>query len=423
MKKRILSSFLLITILTLLITGCSSKQTNPDTAIDNSSDTEDSQEFNPSKDFDEILEEAKGSTVTFYGWGGDEYRNTWLKETVASTLKEKYDITLDVVGMDIDDILAKLSGEKQAGEEEGSIDMIWINGENFYSAKESDLLFGPFVEHLPNFDKYIDTDDEEVKNDFGFPIEGYEAPYSKAQMVLINDSAVTEETPSSSDEFMDYAKKHEGKVTYPALPDFTGSAFVRTLIYDIVGHEQFLDMEADKEVVKEAIEPALEYLRELNQYLWNQGKTFPATSGEVDNMFADGELVMTMSYGPYTVATEIDKGVYNDTTQTFLFDNGTVGNTNYMAIAKNSPNKAGAMVAINEIISAEIQATQFEELRSLPVVDYNKLDDEEKAKFDNVDIGQGVLPQDELLSKRLPEMPADIVPIVEEIWEEEVVGK
>jgi len=423
MNKRILSSFLLITILALLITGCSSKQTNPDTAIDNSSDTEDSQEFNPSKDFDEILEEAKGSTVTFYGWGGDEYRNTWLKETVASTLKEKYDITLDVVGMDIDDILAKLSGEKQAGEEEGSIDMIWINGENFYSAKESDLLFGPFVEHLPNFDKYIDTDDEEVKNDFGFPIEGYEAPYSKAQMVLINDSAVTEETPSSSDEFMDYAKKHEGKVTYPALPDFTGSAFVRTLIYDIVGHEQFLDMEADKEVVKEAIEPALEYLRELNQYLWNQGKTFPATSGEVDNMFADGELVMTMSYGPYTVATEIDKGVYNDTTQTFLFDNGTVGNTNYMAIAKNSPNKAGAMVAINEIISAEIQATQFEELRSLPVVDYNKLDDEEKAKFDNVDIGQGVLPQDELLSKRLPEMPADIVPIVEEIWEEEVVGK
>src|SRR5699024_10629663 len=240
----------------------------------------------------------------------------------------------------------------------------------------------PFVEHLPNFDKYIDTDDEEVKNDFGFPIEGYEAPYSKAQMVLINDSAVTEETPSSSDEFMDYAKKHEGKVTYPALPDFTGSAFVRTLIYDIVGHEQFLDMEADKEVVKEAIEPALEYLRELNQYLWNQAETFPATSGEVDNMFADGELVMTMSYGQYTVATEIDKGVYNDTTQTFLFDNGTVGNTNYMAIAKNSPNKAGAMVAINEIISAEIQATQFEELRSLPVVDYNKLDDEEKAKFD-----------------------------------------
>ena len=39
--------------------------------------------------------------------------------------------------------------------------------------------------------------------------------------------------------------------------------------------EQFMEMEADKETVKAAIEPALEYLRELNQYLWNEGKTFP----------------------------------------------------------------------------------------------------------------------------------------------------
>lgn len=413
MNFKRLPLFLIIVIMLFLITGCSG---NNDTNVE-------SQVFDPNADFDTIIEQAKGDTVSFYGWGGDEDRNRWLNETVAPVLKEKYDITLEVVGMDIDDILAKLSGEKQAGLEEGTIDMIWINGENFYSAKENDLLYGPFVEQLPNFEKYIDVDDEEVKNDFGFPIEGYEAPYAKAQMVFINDSAVTKETPINAEEFMEYCKKYEGKVTYPALPDFTGSAFVRTLIYDIVGHEQFIDMEPDKEVVKEAIEPALKYLRELNKYLWNQGKTFPSTSGEVNNMFEDGELVMTMSYGPYSVATGIEKGIYKDTVRTFIFDKGTVGNTNYMAIANNSPNKAAAMVAINEIISAEIQATQFEELKELPVVSYGKLNAEEKARFDNVDIGQGVLPQDELLSKRLPEMPANIVPIVEEIWLEEVVGK
>lgn len=413
MNYKRLPLFLAIIMVLFLITGCSGDN---DTNVG-------SQVFDPNADFDTIIEQAKGDTVSFYGWGGDEDRNRWLNETVAPVLKEKYDITLEVVGMDIDDILAKLSGEKQAGLEEGTIDMIWINGENFYSAKENDLLFGPFVEQLPNFEKYIDGDDEEVKNDFGFPIEGYEAPYAKAQMVFINDSAMTKETPRNAEEFMEYCKKYEGKVTYPALPDFTGSAFVRTLIYDIVGHEQFIGMEPDKEVVKEAIEPALVYLRELNKYLWNQGKTFPSTSGEVNNMFEDGELVMTMSYGPYSVATGIEKGIYKDTVRTFVFDKGTVGNTNYIAIANNSPNKAAAMVAINEIISAEIQATQFEELKELPVVSYGKLNAEEKARFDNVDIGQGVLPQDELLSKRLPEMPANIVPIVEEIWLEEVVGK
>lgn len=413
MNYKRLPLFLAIIMVLFLITGCSGDN---DTNVG-------SQVFDPNADFDTIIEQAKGDTVSFYGWGGDEDRNRWLNETVAPVLKEKYDITLEIVGMDIDDILAKLSGEKQAGLEEGTIDMIWINGENFYSAKENDLLFGPFVEQLPNFEKYIDGDDEEVKNDFGFPIEGYEAPYAKAQMVFINDSAMTKETPRNAEEFLEYCKKYEGKVTYPALPDFTGSAFVRTLIYDIVGHEQFIGMEPDKEVVKEAIEPALVYLRELNKYLWNQGKTFPSTSGEVNNMFEDGELVMTMSYGPYSVATGIEKGIYKDTVRTFIFDKGTVGNTNYIAIANNSPNKAAAMVAINEIISAEIQATQFEELKELPVVSYGKLNAEEKARFDNVDIGQGVLPQDELLSKRLPEMPANIVPIVEEIWLEEVVGK
>ena len=52
-----------------------------------------------------------------------------------------------------------------------------------------------------------------------------------------------------------------------------------------------------------------------------------------------------------------------------------------------------------------------------------KLSEEQKAAFDAVDLGEGVIPQDELLSKRLPEMPAELVPIIEEIWTEEVVGK
>ncbi len=84
--------------------------------------------------WDAIAEAAEGSTVTFYGWGGDENRNNWLNTTVADYLKKNHDITLQVVGMNIDDILAKLSGEKQADTQSGSIDIIWINGENFYSA-------------------------------------------------------------------------------------------------------------------------------------------------------------------------------------------------------------------------------------------------------------------------------------------------
>lgn len=408
MKKWLALLLSAMMVFTMLFSGCASSGNDIDLE---------------SASWDEIVKAAKGTTVTFYGWGGDENRNNWLNGTVADYVKENYDITLEVVGMDINDILAKLSGEKQAGTDKGSIDMIWINGENFYSAKDNGLLGGPFTEKLPNMEAYIDLDDPETLNDFCMPIEGYEAPYAKAQMVLFNDSAVTEEAPANAEEFKEYCKKYQGKVTYPALPDFTGSAFVRNIIYEICGWEQFQTMEADYDTVKAAIEPALEYLRQLNPYLWNEGKTFPESSTTVDAMFADGELVMNMSYGPFSVATGIAQGIYTDTTRTFVFDNGTIGNTNYMAIAFDSPNKAGAMVVINAIISAEMQLTQYAELKELPVVATEKLSEEEKAAFDAVDLGQGVLSQADLLAHRLPEMPANLVPIIEEIWLNEVVGK
>ena len=406
MKKML--ALLLSLIMVLPLIGCGQK--NEEIDLTNAS-------------WEEIVEAAKGTTVTFYGWGGDENRNNWLNTTVADYLKQEYDITLEVVGMNIDDILAKLSGEKQAGAKTGSIDMIWINGENFYSAKENGLLWGPFTQKLPNMETYINLEDPETLNDFCMPIEGYEAPYAKAQLVMYADTAVTPELPGSAEELMAFCRQYPGKVTYPALPDFTGSAFVRNIIYEICGWEQFQTMEADYDTVKAAIEPALEYLRQLNPYLWNEGKTFPDSSTTVDAMFADGQLVMNMSYGPFTVATGIAQGIYTETTQTFVFENGTIGNTNYMAIAYNSPNKAGAMVAINAILSGEIQLTQYAQLRELPVVDTAKLSSEELAAFDAVNLGKGILSQAELLSHRLPEMPAKLVPIIEQIWLSEVVGK
>lgn len=380
-------------------------------------------EVNNASDFNALVEKSKGSEVSFYGWGGDDRLNAWLDNYFAKRLKEKYNITLKRVPMDIDVILSQLSGEIMAGKKNGDIDMIWINGENFKTTKDNNMLFGPFSTKLPNFKSYINQEDRETFFDFAYPIDGYEAPYGKAQLVFFNDSKITPERPKNTEELLDFAKKYKGKVSYPALPDFTGSAFVRNIIYNIVGYEQFATMKADKETVKKAIEPALDYLRKLNVYLWQGGKTFPESGPTATNMFADGELVMGMSYSAFTVAIGIENGTFSDTTKTFQFEKGTIGNTNYIAIAGNSENKAGAQVAINEMMDPEVQANRYETLRTIPVVDYTKLNTEQKKMFDRVNVGKGVVSQNELLSKRLPEMPSSLVPIIEEIWAEEVVGK
>ena len=103
MKRRILASILAL-LMALSLAACGADEEITVDALDLSAAS-----------WEEIVEAARGTTVTFYGWGGDENRNNWLNTTVADYVKENYDITLEVVGMNIDDILAKLSGEKQAG--------------------------------------------------------------------------------------------------------------------------------------------------------------------------------------------------------------------------------------------------------------------------------------------------------------------
>lgn len=409
MKKLIL--ILLILSLLIGVTACSK-----DVA----------KEYNLSeKNWDIILEEARGTTVNFYGYGGDQKTNSWIDTYLANELKEKYDITINRVGMNIDEILNSLLNEKQLNVQNGNIDVVWINGENFFTAKENNLLFGPFTDKLPNFNKYIDKDSDEVNYDFGYSVEGLEAPFGKAQFVMIYDSTKVDNVPCNHKELLQFAKDNPGKLTYPAPPDFTGSAFVRNIVCDIVGHERFMDMEADEEIVKEAIQPAIDYLIELKPYLWKEGKTYPAESGLLDNMYSDNEVIMTMSYNPNSASGKIETGEFPNTSNTFIFEKGTIGNTHFLAIPYNASNKPGALAVIDYILSVDAQASKYvpKTWGDLPVLDNNKLSYEEKELFKSIKLGEATLPQDVLLNHRVPEMPADLVPIIEKIWMETVPEK
>ncbi len=401
------------------LVGCSASNTSASTSSTaNNSANLDITNWNS------ICSAAKGQSVSFYGWGGSEVRNQWLDTDVATALKEKYDITLKRVPMGIDDILTKLSGEIQAGKTEGSIDFIWINGENFFSAKQNGYLYGPFANQLPNYTAYINPNLPENQYDFGEPIDGYEAPYGKAQMECWVDTAKVGELPDTVDKFSAFVQAHPGQVTYPAPGDFTGTAFISCLIAGVIGKtawEQLATITADKAKIKAIIDPGLAYLRSLNPYLWQKGATFPAASTTISQMFADGELLLNMGYGD--PQPDMKKGLLPATVRPFVFQTGTVGNENFMAIAKNAPHKAAALIAINEIMSPELQLSQYADLTTISVLDMNKLSSDEKTAFDNVPLGAGSLPLDTLLNHRLAEANGNCIPLIEKIWTEEVVGK
>ena len=154
----------------LIAAGCTS---NENTKKNENTPEENKQGDVLDKDFEQILESAKGSTVRFYGYGGDQKTNAWIDNYLTENVKKDYDITVKRVGMNIDEVLNIMLNEKQLNVEKGSIDVVWINGENFFTAKENDLLFGPLTEKLPNFNKYIDKESPDVQYDFGYPVNGY----------------------------------------------------------------------------------------------------------------------------------------------------------------------------------------------------------------------------------------------------------
>lgn len=401
----------------MVLTGCGSKQ--------EASKNEDMDKQILSQKYEDYVEKAKGTEVTFYGWGGSDLTNNWIDHYLAPKLKKEYDITLKRVGMDIDKVLNNVQNSIQAKEEKGSVDVMWINGENFYTAKNNNFLFGPFTDKLPNFEKYVDGNSNDIKYDFGYTTDGLEAPYGKAQLVMVYNSDKLQPI-KSADDLMDAAKANPGKITYPALPDFTGSAFVRNLIYEKVGYDKLKDIDPkDEKVVREAIKPAVDYLKELKPYLWKEGKTYPADSTQQGNMYADGTLLFDVSYNPNYASNMVEKGTFPKSTKTSVFDKGTIGNTHFLAIAKNAPNKEAAMIVINEVLSFETQLEKYkpEVWGDLPVLDNSKLSEDEKKAISAVKLGTATLPQAELLSKRQPELPSAFVPVIEKIWLEEIPGK
>lgn len=378
-------------------------------------------------DWQQVIDESAGQEVNMYMWGGSDSINRYLDDWVAPRIKEQYDVTLKRVPMnDAQDIINQLLDEKLANKTGGSMDIIWINGENFKAAKDNELLWGDFTGQLPNFNDFVDQEAPEIAEDFGEPVDGLEAPWGKAQFVFVHDDNKSPNPPASMEELAEWVKENPGQFTYPALPDFTGSAFVRHVLYETTGgYEQYQVPAEDIDDLQQRLEPMWQYLNDIEPYLWREGETYPESLAKQDQLYASGEIGMTMSYDPALAASEVLKGRFPQSTRTFLLENGTLANTHFLSIPFNSSDKAGALVAINELLSPEAQTAKLspENWGDLSSLDLDKLPPEAQQAMNRVDMGTATLPLAELESKQLPELSADYIDIIEKGWMENVAKK
>lgn len=354
------------------------------------------------KDWPAIEKTAAGQTVYFNAWGGSENINAYL-EWVGGEMQARYGVK--VVQVKLDDTasaVAKVIAEKSAGKNEGgSVDLIWINGENFVSMKKQGLLLTPgWATSLPNW-AYVDIENQPtILTDFTEPTDGLESPWGGAKMVFFYDSARTDAAslPDNAVQLLDWAKKHPGRFSYPAPPDFIGSSFLKQVLSEVIEDPSKLTKPVDEKTFERDVEPLFAYLDQLHPMAWRGGKAFPQNYPDMKQKLADGELDIIFAFNPAEASAGIKAGELPDTVRSFTFSGGTLGNTHFVAIPYNAKAKEAALLSANFLISPEAQMRKQDPAYwgDPTVLSMSKLPQAERAAFQSLDLGVATIAPDAL---------------------------
>lgn len=374
--------------------------------------------------WDEVVKAADGQTVQLWMYGGDDQGNAYIDDILAPAVA-KEGVTLERVPVtDTADALNRVLSELQAGrDDDGTVDMIWVNGENFATGKDAGAWLCDWTSMMPNI-KNTASEDPLLANDFGTPVDGCEAPWSKAQFSFVYNSDVVTDPPTSLAGILDWARANPGRFTYPAPPDFTGSVFTREVLYSVSGGYENVPLEFSQKAFDE-LSPALyTELADLAPSLWRAGDNYPASGDELNQLYADGQVDWTMTYGPSAVTELVANGTYPAGTKILTLDEGTVGNASFLGIPSNASAAAGAMVVANVALSIDQQVAKADPRiwGQFTVVDYDSLADDDKAKFDALPSSPVVPTYAELSKNANPELSAAWLPAVEEGWRTQVLG-
>jgi putative thiamine transport system substrate-binding protein len=312
--------------------------------------------FSFAADFSAVEAEAKGQTVYFNAWAGSDTINAYIA-WAGEQVKERFGVSVEHVKItDTAEVVKRVRDEVAAGKEDGSVDLVWINGENFRAMKADKLLFGPWSESLPHY-ALVDVEGKPTtRQDFSEAVNGLEAPWGMAQLTFFADGAKVAMPPLSMGELIDFAAKNPGRVSYPAPPDFHGTTFLKQVLFETVADASVFGQPGNENDFKRYEEAWTASLDALHKNSWREGKQFPKSQADVTNMVADGELSIGITFNPNEPANLVAAGRMPASTVAWQHVNGTIGNTHFVAIPVNAKAKAAAQVFANFLLSPEAQA-------------------------------------------------------------------
>jgi putative thiamine transport system substrate-binding protein len=369
-------------------------------------------------DWSALEQQARGQTVYFNAWGGEPRINSYLN-WAAQTLEQRFDITLQHVKVaDTGEAVSKIVAERQAGNDtNGSIDLLWINGENFAALKQNKLLFGPWAEEQPNFGLVNANRFPEMREDFTVPTDGLESPWTRSQLVFYHDSQWLEEPPQTIAAILDWSTSNPGEFTYPRPPAFLGSTFLKQAVLEISNKDPALFAPVTDDEFQRVTTALWDYLDALHPTLLRAGRFFPNSAAQLRRLMGDGEISLALAFNPNEALLSVRTGELPDSVRTYVLQGGTIGNVSFLAIPYNAQHKAAAMITANFLLSIEAQARASDpnHMGSTTVISIEDLDASARQQFDSVSTDLAAASPDEL-SRKLQEPHPSWTPALERAW-------
>ncbi len=375
-------------------------------------------------DWASVLAQAKGQTVSWHMYGGDDALNTFVNGYVADRLKT-YGVRLNQVKItDTADAINAVLGEQQAGRTTGgSVDAIWVNGENFGTGVQAGLWSCGWPSKLPNA-KYVDLSAPAVANDFGVPVNDCESVWQQAGSALVYDSAKLQDADVASvSSLLAWAARNPGRFTYPAPPDFTGSMAVRTILYDTIGGARSLAGAFDAKAYAPAARRLWTRLNGAEKTLWRRGSTYPQSQGQVEKLYASGEISAYFTYGPGAVGDQVAKKVFPATTREAVLAGGNIANSSFIGVPANAAHRAAALVLANVLLEPATQLELYRAEGTYPGIDLTRVPPDVRARFAAVPVSPSVLPLERLRVDAQPELASGYVTRLEKDWTANVLQR
>lgn len=339
----------------------------------NTSDQLDSKGVNSiktnSSDWNKVVSESAGKEVNFYAWGGSLEINAYIDWVSACVLKN-YGVKLNHIKIsDTSEAVALILAENQTNHamvsnkqekiaSNSPVDLIWINGQNFATLKQQDMLLESWITSLPNLHWVNIKNNPQMLADFGLDTSGSEAPWGQSNLLfyynqrILNDS----DLPQDAFQLLDFVKKYPNRFTYPKPPDFLGVSFIKQLLLQLNPNDTRVYQSVNSKDFTEITGSLWNYLDSLHPYLFKKGRYFPLSNPQMLRLFDEEQIILAMTFSGGSILSAKERHDLPETTAIYAMQQGSLSNVHFLAIPKDSANHDAAKVVVNFLLSPESQA-------------------------------------------------------------------